>query len=183
MGTAAMPQLAPHDHASDAGPVCVTAAQFRSALSKLATAVSVITTDGPAGTAGITCSTVCALSDDPAMVLFCIHGKSATNAAIKANGKLCINCLQAGQSNLSQAFAGIGSMPMHERFALADWDALLTGAPRCRDALISLDCEVADVKDIGTHSVFVAKVLATSEAGDGAPLLYQQRSYVTTRTL
>ena len=53
---------------------------------------------------------------------------------------------------------------MRERFALGDWDTLLTGAPRCRDALISLDCEVADVKDIGTHSVFVAKVLATSEA-------------------
>ena len=40
-------------------------------------------TNGPAGAAGVTCSAVCALSDDPAMVLVCIHGKSATNAAIK----------------------------------------------------------------------------------------------------
>ena len=98
------------------------------------------------------------------MVLVCVHGKSATNAAIKANGVLCVNCLQADQSELSQAFAGIGSMPMRERFALAHWDALVTGAPRCKDALVALDCEVAEVRDIGTHSVFIAKVLATSEA-------------------
>ena len=98
------------------------------------------------------------------MVLVCVHGKSATNAAIKANGVFCVNRLQAEQSELSQAFAGIGSIPMRERFSLADWDALVTGAPRCMDALIALDCEVADVRDIGTHSVFVAKVLATTEA-------------------
>ena len=76
---------------------CVPAAEFRSALSRLATTVSVITTDGPAGVAGVTCSAVCALSDEPAMVLVCIHGKSATNAAIKANRVFCVNSLQAEQ--------------------------------------------------------------------------------------
>ena len=44
----------------------------------------------------------------PATVLVCIHGKSATNAVIKANGVLCVNWLQAEQEKLSQAFAGIG---------------------------------------------------------------------------
>ena len=56
-------------------------------------------------------------------------------------------------------------------------------APRCKNALIALDCEVAEVRDIGTHSVFVAKVLATSEAEQGEPLLYQRRAYVTTCAL
>lgn len=162
---------------------CVPAVEFRSALSKLATAVSVVTTDGPGGTAGVTCSAVCALSDEPAMILVCVHSKSATNAAIKSNRNLCVNCLQSDQSDLSQAFAGIGALSMRDRFALGAWDSLVTGAPRYRDALIVLDCEVADVRDIGTHSVFVAKVLATSEADKGEPLLYQRRAYVTTCAL
>jgi len=174
-----MPPTAPQDRVLDRSTCCVPSTEFRNALSKVATAVSVVTTAGPAGAAGVTCSAVCALSDDPAMVLVCVHGKSTTNAAIKKNGILCVNCLQADQSELSQAFAGIGAIPMRDRFALGTWGALVTGAPRCKDALVALDCEVAEVRDIGTHSVFVAKVLATSEAEQGEPLLYQRRTYVT----
>jgi len=178
-----MPELVSQDRAAAVTAHCVSAAEFRGALSKLATAVSVITTDGRAGPAGVTCSAVCAVSDEPAMLLVCVHGKSATNMAIKTNGVLCVNCLQAEQTELSQAFAGIGSIPMPQRFALADWGTLVTGAPRCRTALVSLDCEVADVRDIGTHSIFIARVLATAGSEDGEPLLYQRRSYATTRIL
>jgi flavin reductase (NADH)/flavin reductase/chlorophenol-4-monooxygenase component 1 len=178
-----MPQFAPQDRAPEVEARCVPAAEFRSALSRLATTVSLITTDGPAGAAGVTCSAVCALSDEPAMVLVCIHGKSATNAAIKANRVFCVNSLQADQRNLSQAFAGVGSIPMRERFMLTDWDAMVTGAPRCKHALVTLDCEVADVRDVGTHSVFTARVIATTESEGGDPLLYQRRAYATTRLL
>lgn len=178
-----MPQLAPQDRAPDVRAHCVPASEFRNALSKLATTVSVITTDGPAGAAGVTCSAVCALSDEPAMVLVCIHGKSATNAAIKANRVLCVNSLQAEQKDLSQAFAGIGSIPMPQRFKLSDWDTAVTGAPRCKHALVTLDCEVADVRDVGTHSIFVARVLVAAESSGGDPLLYQRRTYATTRLL
>lgn len=176
-----MPQFAREDCAPDAQARCVTAAEFRNALSNLATTVSVVTTDGPAGATGVTCSAVCALSDEPAMVLVCIHGKSATNAAIKANRVLCVNSLQAKQRNLSQAFAGVGSIPMRERFALCDWDTAVTGAPRCKQALVT--CEVTDARDIGTHSIFIAKVLATNESESHEPLLYQRRTYATTRLL
>jgi flavin reductase (DIM6/NTAB) family NADH-FMN oxidoreductase RutF len=178
-----MPQFASQDRASEAQARCVPAAEFRNALSKLATTVSVVTTDGPGGVAGVTCSAVCALSDEPAMVLVCIHGKSATNTAIKANRVLCVNSLQAEQKNLSQAFAGIGNIPMQERFSLSDWDTAVTGAPRCKQALVTLDCEVTDARDVGTHSIFVAKVLATAESEDREPLLYQRRVYATTRAL
>jgi flavin reductase (NADH)/flavin reductase/chlorophenol-4-monooxygenase component 1 len=117
------------------------------------------------------------------MVLACVHGKSTANAIIKTNGVLCVNCLQSGQRSLSQAFAGIGGIRMPDRFALAQWGVLATGAPYCRDALLALDCEVVDVRDIGTHSIFIAKVIATVEAADGEPLLYQRRAYATTRPL
>jgi flavin reductase (NADH)/flavin reductase/chlorophenol-4-monooxygenase component 1 len=173
----------PRDRAFDRAAGCVPPTEFRNALSKLATAVSVITTAGPAGAAGVTCSAVCALSDEPALVLVCVHGNMATNAALKKYGILCVNCLRAEQSGLSQAFAGIGAIPMQERFSLGTWDVLVTGAPRCMDALVALDCEVIEARDIGTHSVFVAKVLATSEADGGEPLLYQRRAYVTTCAL
>jgi flavin reductase (DIM6/NTAB) family NADH-FMN oxidoreductase RutF len=182
-GKRCMLTTAPQDRVFDVSTRCVPATEFRNALSRLATAVSVVTTDGPAGTAGVTCSAVCALSDDPAMILVCVHGKSATNTAIKSNRNLCVNCLHSRQSDLSQAFAGIGGIPMPERFALSTWDFLVTGAPCCKEALIALDCKVAEVRDVGTHSIFVAKVLATAETSTGEPLLYQRRTYVTTCAL
>jgi flavin reductase (DIM6/NTAB) family NADH-FMN oxidoreductase RutF len=67
---------APQDRGLDRSTHCVPSTEFRNALSKLATAVSVVTTAGPAGAAGVTCSAICALSDDPAMVLVCVHGKA-----------------------------------------------------------------------------------------------------------
>lgn len=161
-----------------AGPI--SAVEFRGAMSKVTTAVSVIATGGPGGTAGLTCSAVCAVSDTPATLVVCIHGKSAANSVIRANGVFSVNCLQIDQIELSQAFAGIGSIPMTERFAMANWGVLVTGAPYCKDALVALDCEIADVHDVGTHSIFIVKVVATAESKDRAPLIYQRRNYATT---
>jgi flavin reductase (NADH)/flavin reductase/chlorophenol-4-monooxygenase component 1 len=163
------------------GTVCST--EFRSAMSKFTTAVSVIATDGPAGYAGLTCSAVCAVSDTPATLAVCIHGKSAANSRIKANGVLSVNCLQVDQRELSQAFAGIGKIPMEERFAMTNWGVLVTGAPCCIDALVALDCAITEVHDVGTHSIFIVRVMATAEFNDRNPLIYQQRNYATTRSL
>jgi len=161
----------------------VSTAEFRGAFANFATTVSVIATNGPAGRAGLTCSAVCAVSDDPPLLLACVHGKSAANAAMKVNRVMAVNCLQADQSALSQAFAGVGSLPLEDRFALGEWHALATGAPCCRHALAVLDCEVVDIRDVGTHSVFIAKVVATSTRDLGEPLVYQRRAYATTRKL
>ena len=161
----------------------ISAKQFRGALANFATSVSVIATDGPMGRAGVTCSAVCAVSDDPPTLLACVHGKSAANAVIKRNGILSVNCLHMGQRQLSQAFAGIGGLSVQQRFALAEWDVLATGAPYCTDALVALDCEIVDVREVGTHSIFVANVIATSERAYGEPLVYQRRAYATTRLL
>jgi flavin reductase (NADH)/flavin reductase/chlorophenol-4-monooxygenase component 1 len=71
---------------------------------------------------------------------------------------------------------------MDERFAGGDWGTLASGAPYCKDALMSLDCRIASAFEIGTHSVFLAQVLATSRGDAQAPLAYCQRAYATTTT-
>jgi flavin reductase (NADH)/flavin reductase/chlorophenol-4-monooxygenase component 1 len=156
---------------------------FREALSNVATAVSVIATDGPGGIGGVTCSALCCASDTPPLLAFCIHRKSAANALIRANGVLCINCLQAAQQDLSQLFAGAGSVPMRERFGGPGWSMLATGAPWHKDALVAFDCALMDVRDIGTHSLFIAKVLKTAQGGAAAPLLHRRHAYATARPI
>jgi flavin reductase (NADH)/flavin reductase/chlorophenol-4-monooxygenase component 1 len=161
----------------------VTARQFRDAMAQITTPVSVITTDGPAGRSGMTCSAVCAASDAPPMIIACVHGASAANRVFRANGVLCVNSLSAAQSELSQLFASSRGVPMDERFLHDDWGTLATGAPCHRGALAALDCEVLDIREAGTHSVFFARVLATGIGQPLEPLVYHRRAYATTRPI
>ena len=54
-------------------------ALFRDGMSRIAATVHLITTDGPAGRAGLTATAVTSLSADPPMLLVCIKigGNSA----------------------------------------------------------------------------------------------------------
>lgn len=158
----------------------ITQLEFRNALTRAVTPVTIVTTGG-AEVAGVTCSAVCSVCDTPPTILVCINRKSFANSVIKANGVLCVNWLSADQSSISQMFAGAGAVPMEERFASDGWGVLATGAPYFRDALVALDCKIADIKEVGSHTVILAEVQAISCADSAEPLIYCQRAYATTR--
>jgi len=157
------------------------AGEFREAMSRVATSVSIVCTDGPHGIAGFTCSAVCSVTDEPPTIMVCVNRRSATNAVIKANGVLCVSSLGADQVELSQTFAGVGRVPMVERFAGPNWGVLASGSPYCKTARVALDCRVADVREVGTHSVIFAEVISTAHAGGDDPLIYHSRNYATLR--
>ena len=161
----------------------VTPEEFREALSRVASSVSVVATDGAHGIAGFTCSAVCSVTDEPPTIMVCVNRKSAANPIIKGNGVLCVSSLGAEQVELSQMFAGVGRVPMQERFASPHWGVLATGSPYCKTSRVALDCRVADIREIGTHSVIFAEVLSAVHAGDGQPLIYHSRNYATLRNV
>ena len=113
---AALMQHLPETAAAD-----VSATDFRQALSRAITPVTILATDGPNGRAGVTCSAVCSVCDTPPTVLACVNRKSFANGVIKANGVLTVNWLGAEQSELSQLFAGVGALSMEQRFAGSEW--------------------------------------------------------------
>ena len=159
----------------------VTAEEFREALSRVASSVSIVSTDGAHGIAGFTCSAVCAVTDEPPTIMVCVNRKSAANAIIKANGVLCVSSLGAEQIELSQMFAGVGRVPMNERFCRPALERARHRSPYCTQSRVALDCRVADIREVGTHSVIFAEVLSTVHATDGQPLIYHSRNYATIR--
>ena len=158
-----------------------SAGEFREAMSRIASSVSIVCTDGPHGIAGFTCSAVCTVTDDPPTIMVCVNRKSAANAVIKANGVLCVSSLGVDQVGLSQIFAAVGRVPMNERFAGSNWAVLITGSPYCKTSRVALDCRVADIREVGTHSVIFAEVLSTAHASGDEPLIYHSRNYATLR--
>ncbi|WP_066741540.1 flavin reductase [Cupriavidus sp. D384] len=149
---------------------------FRDAMAGLGAAVNVITTDGEAGLAGCTASAVCPVTDDPPTLLVCINRSSRNNAAIRQNGRLCVNVLAAEQRDVAMRFAD-KDLSLDERFACAEWMQLVTGAPVLHGAISALDCEITSVTEVGTHTVFFCAVKAAHSASGRAGLIYFGRDF------
>ena len=157
----------------------IDAQDFRDAMSSLGAAVHIITTTGETERCGITASAVCAVTDDPPTLLVCLNRKSSINGAMKANGVLCVNTLAAGHEDISGDFAGVTNKSSEERFSGLSWSELATGAPVLNSALVSFDCEITDIKEVGTHSVIFCAVRAVQHGSGETGLIYYKRAYGT----
>lgn len=161
----------------EAAGVELDAAHFREAMSRIAAAVHVVTTDGPAGRVGATVSAVCSVSDEPASILVCINRSSRAHAAIIANRVFCVNTLHESHRELSDAFAGRGDLDMDDRFAHGIWQDLATGCPGLDSARLCIDCEVFNVTEMGSHSVIIGTVADLRMNEPDKSLLYVRRDY------
>jgi flavin reductase len=149
---------------------------YREAMARFGAAVSVVTTDGPAGRFGFTASAVCSVTDDPPTLLVCVNRRNDSHPALLANGVLCVNTLAAGQEPLSGVFGG-GSAAQQARFDAGRWHALETGAPVLAGAVVAFDCRVVQVTEIGTHSVVFGEVVAIEHGSEHDGLVYFGRGY------
>jgi flavin reductase len=66
---------------------------------------------------------------------------------------------------------------MADRFALATWLRLATGAPALETAAASFDCAIDQITEVGTHSVFFCSVKAIRMGANAAGLIYHGRAY------
>ena len=157
----------------------VEATDFRNAMAMLSTAVSVVTTNGNAGCHGFTASAVCSVTDSPPTLLVCMKQTSRSHAHFIDNKTLSVNVLGAQHEQLSNAFAS--TLTSEQRFKQGSWIELITGAPVLADALVSFDCAIEDIQVVGTHSVFMCRVLAIQHAnpqhGADDSLVYFNRAY------
>jgi flavin reductase len=154
----------------------IEATDFRNAMSLLTTAVNVITTDGLAGTHGFTASAVCSVTDTPPTLLVCMNQSSRSHEHFVENQVLAVNVLGTQHEQISNAFAS-SKFSSEERFKLAEWSKLHTGSPILEDALVSFDCEIQEIQNVGTHSVFMCRVLAVKQSQQEESLVYFNRSY------
>lgn len=148
---------------------------FRNAMSLLSSAVNIVTTEGKAGVHGFTASAVCSVTDMPPTLLVCMNQSSRSHAHFLENKVLCVNVLGAQHETISNAFAS--KLSSQERFELAEWSSLETGAPVLKDALVSFDCEIESIQQVGSHSVFMCRVMAIQQSQQNEGLVYFNRAY------
>ena len=152
---------------------------FVEAMSKIASTVHVVTTDGPHGRAGMTVTAMTSVSADgvaPAL-LVCLNQSSKACSVILKNGWFCVNALRENQSDVSDVFAGRSRTSDGDKFSCASWVAASSGSPRLVDPVVAFDCRVSRVVTVGTHQVVFGDVVDVFNARDAAPLIYAGRDY------
>ena len=154
----------------------VTNSEFKDAMAKLASAVHVVTTDGVSGRHGFTASAVCSVTDTPPTLLVCMNKSSRSHLSFLENKVLCVNVLNAEQEHLANAFAS-SKLSSDERFKLAEWASLETGAPILKNALVSFDCEISQIQEVGTHTIFICPIVAIQKNQKDQALIYFNRNY------
>ena len=156
----------------------VTASEFTAALALAANGVSLVTTEGTHGKAGLTVSSMCSVCAEPALILACVNAQNEFCDKADGNQHFAVNLLTTDHIELSGVFAGLGDKPDADRFAKGQWQTLETGSPVLSDALVSLDCKLISATTHGTHRIYIGEVLAVL-SNDSAPLIYTNRNYAS----
>ena len=155
----------------------VDPADFREAMSRVAGAVHLVTTDGPAGKAGLTATAVTSVSDVPPTLLVCVNKASRTGAMIAANGRFAVSLLGENHRALADLFAGRTDVHGPARFGQGMWRADPLGQPALADALVAFACTSQAIDPVASHLVVFGAIRAIALGQGGAGLVYARRAY------
>jgi len=148
---------------------------FKSALSRWASGVSVVTTRDQGLCYGLTVSSFSSLSLDPPLVLVCIDNRNRLTSMVESSGTFCVSILERQQEEASNYFASRGREPVEEITAVP-CSLLDDGVPAVGGALAHLSCDLHEAVAGGDHTILIGRVKRIS-VGEGVPLLYYARAY------
>lgn len=162
----------------DAAPPAAEASRlYREGMSRLVAAVTLISTDGPAGLAGFTATAVTSVSDSPPVLLACMHRTAQSRERLLANGLFAVNVLAEGGEALADIFAGRTGLHLDARFQAGAWARGETGCPLLEDALVSFECRLSEVKDVATHHVLFGDVVGIRLGREAKSLSWLRRGF------
>ncbi|MEH7115901.1 flavin reductase family protein [Neobacillus vireti] len=142
--------------------------QFRSAMGKFATGVTVIATEVEGDVHGMTANAFMSVSLDPKLVVISIGEKAKILNKIKESKIFTVNILAADQQELSMIFAG--QLKKEVVFDRLDGKPVLSGA------VAQVACEVSAEHVEGDHTLFIGKV-TDIHLVDAEPLIFYSGKY------
>ncbi len=145
--------------------------QFRNALGRFATGVTVVTTMTENGPLAMTVNSFASVSLSPPLVLWSPARESDRFPAFEVAPYFAIHILAREQESLSIRFAASG-----DDFDGVDFAEGLGRSPILPDCAAVFECRHAAGHDGGDHLIVVGEVLRISER-EAAPLLYYRGGY------
>jgi flavin reductase (DIM6/NTAB) family NADH-FMN oxidoreductase RutF len=154
--------------------MAVSSDEYRQALSRWASGVTIVTARHGERIHGMTVSAFTAVSLDPPLVLICAERSSHTLPVIAEGGVFAVNVLSRDQSELSSRFAS--KKYEWRRFDGLEMETGATGAPLLRGVVANIDCRVVAAHTHGDHIVYIGSVEEVRHF-DREPLVYFRGAY------
>lgn len=145
--------------------------QFRAAMRKLASTVTVITAVDADEHHGMAATAVTSLSMDPPSLLVCVNRTASMHGALHRAQLFCINLLGVQHGPLCDAFGG--KLSGAARFGVGEWATGDDGVLYLVDAPANIFCRLEEQHGYGTHTIFIGRVESVRVIENGQPLLYQ----------
>jgi flavin reductase (DIM6/NTAB) family NADH-FMN oxidoreductase RutF len=150
---------------------------YRDTIGHLATGVTIVTTTGSDGPAGMTTNAVTSLSLQPLLLLVCFDRGSRTLDVVRASRRFAVNILRASDGELAAVFASkrVG----REKFESVTHSEA-HGVPVLDAALAWVACELRELLPGGDHEIGIGEVIGLGVEEESDPLIYFRGRYTTT---
>jgi flavin reductase (DIM6/NTAB) family NADH-FMN oxidoreductase RutF len=153
--------------------MAITNDDFRAALGRFASGVTVVTTkDNEGNLHGLTISAFCSVSMNPPLILICVEKTTPSHHAFEGAGGFVVNVLSEAQQNISNQFA----YKHYDKFAGISYQKGIEDLPVLDDCLVNLECRLKQFYDGGDHTIFIGEVEKVT-VRDEKPLVYFHGNY------
>jgi flavin reductase (DIM6/NTAB) family NADH-FMN oxidoreductase RutF len=145
---------------------------YKEALSKFASGVTIVTVSVQGTLHGMTASSFASVSLHPPLILVCLEKTSRTHSLVMESRAFAVNVLGERHQSIARVFSEHGLKPFddlpHRRGQ--------SNAPVLDDAIAWVDCVVYRIFDGGDHDIVLGEVV---ECGTrpSPPLVYWNRAY------
>ena len=147
---------------------------FRSALSRFATGIGVVTTlDSQGEKVGITVSSFNSVSLDPPLILWSIGLDSMSYDVFMEVEYFAVHILAADQEELCDRFAQRGN----DKFASFECREGINGVPILPDFAACFECSTEHIYPGGDHNIIVGRVHRFEER-ETEPLIYYRSQFL-----
>jgi flavin reductase (DIM6/NTAB) family NADH-FMN oxidoreductase RutF len=152
-------------------------ADFRRAMGRFATGVTIVTVDLDGEVHGMTANAFASVSLDPMLVLVCVDHMTRTHAHLHAKKRFGVNVLREDQRAISEYYARPERTEENaEGEAGARFERTKHGTPMLQGSLAYLECRLRSAEVAGDHTIFIAEV-EDVVVREGEPLLFFRGGY------
>jgi flavin reductase (DIM6/NTAB) family NADH-FMN oxidoreductase RutF len=156
----------------------VTVEEFRAAMRRLVTGVTIIVARHEGRPWGMTVSAFTSVCAEPPTVLVCVNNNTVLARAMQADGRFAVNVLSQDQEFLSRLCAMPGAAKYLDDYCVPQQELPLgVTVPVLQDSLVTFDCELRESRVVGSHLVSFGEVTAVISPSSRTPLLYGEGRY------
>lgn len=152
----------------------MTPLDFREALARFPTGVTIVTTTDPDGRWwGFTASSFNSLSLDPPLILVCVAHDARCHRVFTSEPAFRVNVLAPEHEGLATRFGTRGV----DKFAGDEFRAGDDGLPILDEAVVSMRCRTVERAEGGDHTILVAHVEDVRLRREGTPAVRVDHHY------